>query len=41
MISEYLIADFNRTNEDRKYIYKEYRPNNEIMGKLTDYFTLR
>ncbi|MCM3016909.1 GIY-YIG nuclease family protein [Priestia megaterium] len=40
-ISDYLIAEFNRTNEDRKYKYKEYRPSEEIMAKIAPYFILK
>ncbi|PFR91175.1 hypothetical protein COK43_10370 [Bacillus cereus] len=40
-VSDYLIAEFTRTNEDRKYTYKEYRPSDDIMSKLTLYFILK
>ncbi|MBM0064037.1 GIY-YIG nuclease family protein [Alkalicoccobacillus gibsonii] len=39
--TSYLVAEFTRTNEDRKYIYKEVRPTNEIMQKLIPYFVLK
>ncbi|WP_102336359.1 hypothetical protein [Salimicrobium jeotgali] len=40
-VSDYLVAEFNRSNEDRKYIFKEYRPNEEIMAKLASYFVIK
>jgi predicted transcriptional regulator len=40
-VSEYLIAEFNRTNEDRKYTFKEFRPSNEVMVKLAPYFLIK
>ncbi|WP_341284875.1 GIY-YIG nuclease family protein [Priestia megaterium] len=36
----HLIAEFNRTDEDRKYSFKEVRPSDEIMIKLSSYFIL-
>ncbi|GGF16909.1 hypothetical protein GCM10010954_14440 [Halobacillus andaensis] len=40
-VSDYLVAEFNRTNEDRKYVAKEYRPDAEIMAKLIPYFVVK
>jgi transcriptional regulator with XRE-family HTH domain len=39
--SSYLVAEFTRTNEDRKYSYKEVRPSNDLMQKLLPYFILK
>ncbi|QOS88751.1 GIY-YIG nuclease family protein [Peribacillus sp. JNUCC41] len=39
--TSYLVAEFTRTNEERKYTYKEVRPTNEIMQKLIPYFILK
>lgn len=39
--SPYLIAEFTRTNEERKYQYKEVRPTPEVMSKLLPYFIIK
>ena len=36
----YLVSEFTRTNDDRKYSFKEVRPTDEIMIKLSSYFIL-
>lgn len=33
-ISSYLTVEYARTNEERKYVTKEYRPTAEILAKL-------
>ncbi|GIN71635.1 hypothetical protein J14TS2_21100 [Bacillus sp. J14TS2] len=37
----YLVAEFTRTNKERKYKFKEVRPTNEIIQKLLPYFVLK
>lgn len=40
-VSPYFVAEFTRRNEDRKYTAKEYRPNAEVMAKLSSYFIIK
>lgn len=39
--SSYLISEFTRINEERKYQYKEVRPTPEVMAKLLPYFIIK
>jgi len=39
--STYLISEFTRTNEERKYHYKEVIPTPETKEKLLPYFIIK
>lgn len=40
-VSSYIIAEFTRSDEERKYTAKEYRPNGDVMAKLSPYFVIK